>query len=123
MKRRERGVSIPLRYADNLTNTESGMSGEAGFQFLLGTLITLDVDQVFFQVLGFQFLLGTLITSGLAKNMFSIFSVSIPLRYADNNFRVGQPVSVTEFQFLLGTLITIEVVGGTKPFGTGFNSS
>ena len=54
----------------------------------------------------FQFLLGTLITMQLKPYGQCGKTVSIPLRYADNARTTFQQVDVIAFQFLLGTLIT-----------------
>ncbi len=56
------------------------------FQFLLGTLKTVIKMFVRKQTSWFQFLLGTLKTSHYIDSILSEYRVSIPFRYAENQY-------------------------------------
>ena len=123
------GVSIPYRYATNLTPHSIIFFDDAGFQFLIGTLQTDPWQEQALRWSGFQFLIGTLQTKLLIKEDTKSDQVSIPYRYATNETRwkifwLIYAVSIpyryatnccsflrwllprSKFQFLIGTLQT-----------------
>ncbi len=104
----QRGVSIPLRYADN------GVSGCAVCRTGVVSIPLRYADNA--AVPGtasggirFQFLLGTLITDAWMRLYTRCWQVSIPLRYADNAQQTVNQSDHRMFQFLLGTLITYKL--------------
>ena len=76
------------------------------FQFLIGTLKTLNTSSSPVRSSQFQFLIGTLKTPETGCDRRADVFVSIPHRYAKNNGRDFNSGVHKKFQFLIGTLKT-----------------
>ncbi len=83
-------VSIPHRYAENILKTDIKLLHQV-FQFLIGTLKTAVGGLLFQESFRFQFLIGTLKTYVLKFILFVSPSVSIPHRYAENQYVPASP--------------------------------
>jgi len=84
-------VSIPYRYDKNLPRVVLPVPEAPRFQFLIGTIKTLN-NLIWFSPIAaqFQFLIGTIKTLKFGAKMDTVISVSIPYRYDKNNYANGK---------------------------------
>jgi len=93
------------------------------FQFLVGTLKTVEPFPIYTVGASFQFLVGTLKTGFPPFGFLLQTIVSIPRRYAENVMGCPKRVIPDDwFQFLVGTLKTYWMITDAL-IGIGFNSS
>ena len=102
---------------------EIDRSDKSEFQFLIGSLRTLSFGDCHLQMLKFQFLIGSLRTLIFLQGNNVNVLVSIPHRQSKNEEFIFTITDNDRFQFLIGSLRTKQQTENKKTYQICFNSS